>query len=416
MALPTTAYLTEKISETNDIGKYIFNSSNNSGDGYGNTTDDISVINNNIKAYFFLDLLMIAEKDNIKGFVGLVKDPSINKSYHNPLRFSNMRLTKDNDTYIVLKDAGLNTYGIGGIDNVLSSSSTSKDDLYENFPPRITDTTIYYSFKSAYYLDSTIKVYIESESVPNDWIEVYSGTLSQKGQLADKVAIDVINKSGDHRFKAVNTNSEGDFISDIVSVFIKMISATFKYSDISASDAKNNGVNRLRYYNTRELLDAENNGSDATQIFKDETSTPEHTENGYYVLSDKWYQYGYDTLTDRYCILKKGNAETGGYPIGDSGNIVTTEEGIDYNGYDKDFQSEADLEVNSGNYQSGTLYKVITANYDTNPITETTIFYTSADKTTFASEGYYSIGDMVFGVTRQISVGGNGVMIYDNNI
>ena len=79
MAVPTKAYLTEKLSATNDIGKYIFNSSNNSGDGYGNTTDDISVINDNIKAYFFLDLLMIAEKDNIKGFIGLVKDPSIIK-------------------------------------------------------------------------------------------------------------------------------------------------------------------------------------------------------------------------------------------------------------------------------------------------------------------------------------------------
>ena len=101
---------------------------------------------------FYIDMMLVGTEDGIQYFIGAVLSNSINKNYHSSVR-KGMVL----GDYIILKDAGLNTYGIGGIDNVLSSSSTSKDDLYENFPPRITDTTIYYSFKSAYYLDSTIK-------------------------------------------------------------------------------------------------------------------------------------------------------------------------------------------------------------------------------------------------------------------
>ena len=191
---------------------------------------------------------------------------------------------------------------------------------------------------------------------------------------------------------------------------------TFKYSTTSASDAKENGSNVSRYYNTSQLSDAEDNGTDATQIFKDETANPEHTENGFYVLDSYWYKYGYDTLTNRYCILQKGLAEAGGYPIGDSGNIITTNEGINYNGYDKDEQSAANLGVSSNNYESGTIFKQISTDFETTPATETTKFYTDDTFTTYASQGYYAIGDSVFGVTREISVGANGDMIYDNNL
>ena len=314
MAVPTTAYLTEKLSATNDIGKYIFNSSNNSGDGYGNTTDDISVINDNIKAYFFLDLLMIAEKDNIKGFIGLVKDPSINKAYHNPLRFSNMRLTKDNDTYIVLKDAGLNTYGIGGIDNVLSSSSTSKDDLYENFPPRITDTTIYYSFKSAYYFNSVIKVYFEQEYLSEQWVEVFSSTLSQNGQISNKIAVNITGRAGIHRFKIGNINDEGTYYSTPIEVIIKRAYAVMKYDSTYASYAYNGSTTRGIYYDTNPIVSAQGGvGAEATTFSKNDVaimSPSDRADFGFYTLNNKWYEYKYYEPEDVYVVTRMGNCNS----------------------------------------------------------------------------------------------------------
>lgn len=59
---------------------------------------------------------------------------------------------------------------------------------------------------------------------------------------------------------------------------------------------------------------------------------------------------------------------------------------------------------------------MILINYYTSPITETIKFYTDDTFTTYASQGYYAIGEYVNGVTREISIGGNGDMIYDNNL
>ena len=76
----------------------------------------------------------------------------------------------------------------------------------------------------------------------------------------------------------------------------------------------------------------------------------------------------------------------------------------------------ANLEVNSNNYESGVIFKQIIANYETSPITETIKFYTDDTFTTYASQGYYAIGEFVLGVIREISIGDNGDMIYDNNL
>ena len=425
MAAPTTSYYTESIRLKNNTNtqevrraKYMANTSPDSSDGYFNANDSDEVKKSKIMAIFSLDKLLCSEKNGIKAFTGLIKINSSNAKYHNINRKSNIRVSNGSDIYAVMNDGGLNTLGKCGVYSVLSNSAPDKDSLYDNYPPRITDTIVFYSFNSSFYSDSTVcKVFIQDENISNDWIEIYSGTLSKKLSLIDKTdIIPYINKSGNHYFKTSITNEEGTLVSDIIAVFIKMSYATFKYSSTSASEAKESGSNVSRYYNTRELLDAENNGSNATQMFKDETSNPEHTENGFYVLNSYWYKYGYDTLTDRYSILQKGLAEAGGYPVGDSGNIITTNEGISYNGYDKDEQSVANLEVNSNNYESGVIFKQIIANYETNPITETIKFYTDDTFTTYASQGYYSIGEYVNGVTREISVSGNGDMIYDNNL
>ena len=250
----------------------------------------------------------------------------------------------------------------------------------------------------------------------NNYTTVQSfGTLAQRQVLAVKSAVvDAITKSGEHIFKALITNDEGTIETATVAVDIKMGLTTFKYNATYASYALESGVDKVRYHNTKEMFDAATYADQATQLFKDETSTPEHTEDGFYVLGDMWYQYGFDTVEGRYCIMKKEKAEAGSFPQGDPGNVVVDENLVYFNGFDAYDQSAADTEVNSGNYDQGSIYLYRELDFNTNPMTETYVAYTDASKQAFAQQGYYAFGEMVFGVERRIEIGGNGVVVYDS--
>ena len=428
MSAPETAYHTEKANfdtTTTEVDVYIAKFLENTtpptgddwGDGYFNSTDDDATKKSKILSIFKLDGLFRGKTTLKEGFIGYVRispTPSDNSTYHASGRFSGRKLTDQvtGYTYELLNDGGLNTEPFGDIQSILGSDSTNKDDLVENYPPRISNTVLYLFFRSAYYSTTTVRKVYMSQQEQTGYSEILSyGTLAQK--IYDSIKseqISAILTSGDYYFKVEVTNEEGTKSYDPVLVTIRMNKATFKYDANYASEAVN-GTEVIRYYTTRDLLDTENNQDQATQMFQDETTTPTHTENGFYVLDDMWYEYGYDTLYDDYYILTKGQTQAGGYPSGDPGNVVTTDEGIDCNGFDVFDQNTADAEVLSGNYDPRTIYKEIITDYET--MVTTITYYTTAEKVSYAQQGYYSVGEMVLGVTRQIAVGANGSEIYD---
>lgn len=241
------------------------------------------------------------------------------------------------------------------------------------------------------------------------WIDsVDFGTLAPKVlDLITTGEITTINKSGLHTFRVLIENEEGTKYTDPLEVTIRLAVASFKYSASTASEAFNSGTTVTRYYDTRVIIED-------TQIFSDESGT--QTANGYYVLGDKWYQYGYNTVTARYCVLTFGYAQAGGYPTGDPGNIVINPEEAYYQGYDQYSQNDADTHVLSNNYNAGYLYLKRTTDYEATPPTETYIAYSNAAYTTFAQEGYYSFGNYGTRITRRIQVGASGVIISDETV
>lgn len=365
-----------------------------------------------IKEKFYLDEVLEGNEGGTTYFIGACNPSGTNASFHNSSRFGDIFYELR-----LLLDAGLNTLGYCDIQVVLANTAPNKDADPNSHPPRINNTVVFAYFKSAYYNNSTCKIEMETENNPGAYSEIESFSLAQALDTSHKSSViseNYLTKSGNHKFRVKLTNSEGTFTTSSLKVDIKMAIFSFNYDDSFASDAAS-GSSVTRYSNTRTLLDAKNNGDQATQLFTDETSNPlVHTANGYYSLDGWWYQYGYDTLSDRYAILAKGQETAGGYPSGDPGNIIVDTSQIDYNGYDKDDQSTADTEVSSGNYDSGSIYKEVTTDYEQDPAVNIVIYYSDSDKTTYASEGYYSIGEMVLGVTRQIAVGPNGAEIYDN--
>lgn len=429
MAAPSSAYQTEKLnfdSTTTEIdaslAKFLQNTTATTGDewgdGYFNSGDSDATLKAKILSIFKLDELLRGYKTDKTGFVGMIRiSPSVttNYAYHSTSRLNGRRIVDatTGNIYDIFTDGGLHTKPFGDLQAILSIDSSNKDDLVINYPPRINNTVAYLYFRSSYYDDTTTRKLYMSQSENSGYSEVLSyGTLSAKSSASIKSdAISAIMTSGDYYFRVEVSNPEGTRTYDPFMANIRMAVATFKYDATYASSAVN-GTEVVRYYTTRDLLDTENNQDQATQMFKDETSTPEHTENGFYVIDNMWYKYGYDVLYSDYYILEKGQAQAGGFPSGDPANIVVTDEGIYCNGFDEYNQSTADTEVNSGNYDPRTLYKEIVTNYET--MVTTTTYYTTNEKVSYAQGGYYSVGEMVLGVTRQISVGASGVEIYDN--
>lgn len=376
------------------------------GDGYFNSGDSDALKLAKIKSIFRLDFLF----RNNEGFIGAVATNGTNINFHSNTRFSRYRLQKDGITYIILNDGGLNTLGYSDVATVLSNDAPNKDANPSNYPPRLNNTVVFALAKSAYYVaSSAIKVQMQDKDNPALIYDVHS--LTNVGEkVLSNIKTDIIsqiNKVGTHYFRTSITNAEGTWLSDWVGVDIKNAIFTFRYNSNYASLASI-GTQLTRYSNTRELLDAQNNGSEATQLFIDEVEPFTHTANGYYFLNSYWYQYGYDTLTQRFCILAKGEAQPGGYPSGDPGNIVQSGMLPNINGFSPFDWETAESQILSGNYITTTLY--IEYNYETNVV----IAYTNSAFTQLAQSGYYVQGTwQLQNLDRYIQVGDNGIVLYD---
>ena len=360
-----------------------------------------------VKQKFYLDEVLEGNEGGVTYFIGSCIPGSPNSKYHRADRlkevFYELRL---------YDDGGLNTYGHGEIIAILSSDAPNKDANVENYPPRINNTTLFTYFLSAYWLNSTsLKIEIKDNNSPGVYWEVQNfGSLSSNSSSSPRSNIvSQLTKSGLHKFRVTITNSEGTKVFDDVEVDIRMAIFNFTYNPLFASDAVT-GTPVTRYGNTRELLDAADNATDATQLFTDEENNI-HTANGYYVTGNMWYQYGYDTLTDRYCILTKGQTQPGGYPSGDPGNIVQDPVIPDVNGFSPFDWETAETQVLSGNYITTPLY--LEHNFETG----ITSVYTNSSYTQIAQAGYYVQGTWELqNLDRYIQVGDNGVLLYDESV
>jgi len=359
-----------------------------------------------VKEKFYLDEVLEGNEGGVTFFIGSCIPGSPNSLYHKTSRlkevFWELRL---------YDDGGLHTYGHGEVIAILSSDAPNKDANLENYPPRINNTTIFCYFLSAYYLQSTaIKIEMRDEYSPGIYVEVQNfGSLAAAANSSPRSnVVSQLTKSGTHWFRVTVTNSEGTRVFDEVEIDIRMSIFSFTYDSLFASDAVT-GSSVTRYGNTRELLDAQDNGTEATQLFTDETSNPlVHTANGYYVVGNMWYQYGYDTLADRYAILTKGQTQPGGYPSGDPGNIVQDAVIEDVNGFSAFDWETAETQVLSGNYVTTPLY--LEHNFETG----VTKVYTDSGFSQLAQAGYYVQGTwQLQNLDRYIQVGDSGVLVYD---
>ena len=365
-----------------------------------------------IGTHFYLDKIVRYKDGSIFYFGGACFVGSENSKFH-----TSARIGKLFDGIELYTDGGLNTLGFAAIQTVLASSADNKDSDVNMHPPRINNSVVFAYFKSAYYAASTLILEMEVEGLSDSWYTIFTDYLAEKLDTEYKSGVigGALSKSGIHKFRAKLTNSEGTWISGLISIDIKMAIFYLKYDASYASGSKT-GIDVTRYANTRYLLNAEDNGTDATQLFKDETASPEHTAYGFYYsnVEDKWYKYGYDTLTDRVCILAKGVLQPGGYPPGDPANIIINDYAINCNGFDKFDQSTANTQVLSNNYNPVDIYMEDKTDYELDPPLYTVTYFQDAEKTAYASEGYYAVGEWVFGVTREIQVGPEGAQIYDN--
>lgn len=365
-----------------------------------------------IGSHFYLDYILKFKDNGVFYFTGACIVGSAKSKYH-----ASARKGKLFDGLEVYTDGGLNTLGFAAIQTVLASTAQNKDSDPNMHPPRINDSVIFAYFKSAYYLDSTLKLEMEIEGLPGSWYLIFSDSLAEKLDTEYKSGVigEALSRSGNHKFRATLTNGEGSWVSESVVIDIKMAIFALNYDASFASSAKD-GASVTRYSDTRNLLDAENNGSDASQLFKNEAEPLEHTDYGFYYSSieNKWYKYGYDVLLDRICILAKGNLQPGGYPPGDPANIIVDSSLISCNGFDKFDQLTANTQVLSANYNRVDIFKENKTDYEQDPPLNTITYFSDSEKTSYAQEGFYAVGEYVMGVTREIAVGPEGIEIYDN--
>lgn len=197
MSAPSTAYLTEVLPISN-----------------GTITDalylaiDLSAYAGNMKALFYVDFFLSADKGSKKGLIGVVEDNSslFNYKQHNPSRFSKLRLKNPagTKTYIVMNDGGLNTLGTVSIGTLSSLFGLG--------------VIIPITYRNAFYVDSDdIRIMYRKNGSPT-WIEyssragtpqgeelTYNGSLtSETGDLHPNDLVYV---------KVKNINAEGTFIS-----------------------------------------------------------------------------------------------------------------------------------------------------------------------------------------------------------
>lgn len=368
---------------------------------------EYAISNADLKSLFKIDKLFQLSNGTKSGFVGAVISSGSNYQYHASSRLSGFKM----GGYNLLKDAGLNRKGDASIIKVLNTQTGDYNSSIDNYPPRIDDTRIFYWLYSPIY-NATTGALVYASKDNSTWTQIGSyGSLSADASTVQYIDNpSYINVSGNMYFKATITNEEGVFTSDIYTAAIRMAVSVMKYDANEASYAYLYGTNRNVYRNTRDFLDYANNEV-PTRLYKDENTPPTNQDSGYFVLGDYWYEYGYNGELGYMAILQKGLCEAGSWPSGDPNNITHDYEQVDYSGFDKFDLSSAEYEVNSGNYEYGSLYLDHVVDYENN--TDIVYAYSDSGRTVFAGEGYYVCGEMVLGITRELQVDNLGVVIWD---
>ena len=121
------------------------------------------------------------------------------------------------------------------------------------------------------------------------------------------------------------------------------------------------------------------------------------------------------TLEDAYKTeLEKGLLKKLPFIEVDPANIIINDYAINCNGFDKFDQSTANTQVLSNNYNPVDIYMEDKTDYEQEPPLHTVTYFQDVEKTIYASEGYYAVGEWVLGVTREIQIGPDGAHIYNN--
>lgn len=360
-----------------------------------------------VKDLFKIDKLRPLTKGANSVFVGSINPNQDNMRYHNASRLGGVKI----GNYEFLKDAGLNRKGDASVITVLNTQTSDYNSLIENYPPRINDIRLFYWLYSPIY-NATTGALIYASKDGSMWTQIGSyGSLSADASTVQYIDNpSYVDVSGNMYFKATITNDEGVFTSDIYTALIKMALSVMKYDSSQASYAYLSGTNRNVYRDTLEFLDYANNPT-PTRLYKDENTPPTNQDSGYFVFGDYWYQYGYSGVLGYMAILDKGLCEAGSWPSGDPNNITHDYEQVDYSGFDRDYLENAELEVNSGNYEYGSLYLDHVVDYENS--TDTVYAYSDSGHTTLAGQGYYVCGEMVLGITRELQVDNLGVIVWD---
>lgn len=270
MAAPITAYSNNKLPIS------------------GSTTTTLPLALNlssypNLKGTFFLDKIFRVEDD----FIGMVRSGSTMYGYHNPNRFSKVRLKDESngDVYLLCNDGGLNT--IPFVRDVAEASNIIFDIKAEaRFNSSYYSSTTSYGFRgrqrninnSGWEGWNNLVSHYDYGVIPaNDYIVIESG-----GFATDR-------KGVEFEIQPFATNEEGTYYGDSVYIFPKAKLVTF-YGDST-----------VYYIDTSEVMLG-------TKLYSDEDF------GGYYagatgtmylgIAPQKYWVYGYDVWSDTYCVIE----------------------------------------------------------------------------------------------------------------
>jgi len=199
----------------------------------------LSAYGSNIKTLFYLDVLLIADKSG-QTFLGAVEENGVFYPFHNPARFSKIRLSKNGIKYIVLNDAGLNTKGF---------SVPNNGEAVFGIGPRVT-----MGYRSAYWVDTDGIVLEFKKNSESTWLSIaVKGFIAQNTESQELVAFnnattpyqpgDILNVRTQH------TNAEGTYTSSVLTFQVPTPSANFSTDAAYASYAFANWNAQTNVYN-----------------------------------------------------------------------------------------------------------------------------------------------------------------------
>lgn len=310
MAVPTDAYQTYSLRDTvSDTQRQVFK--------FAKLTSPYSTVAD-AKTLFKLDGVI---NEGTSSFIGYVEKNSTNYAYHSPVRMDSYLF---GDSHILLTDGGLNTYGDATVLSVLSDTSTNYTDNPIAYKPRINDTAVWGSYKSAYYLSSIPSIQVLSPD-SGDWNDMGQGTAMAENEtsIQKRALLDytVVNRAGSYSFRTKIQNDEGIFYSPQVLADIYRTILTMKYDATYASYAYNGSTTKTIYSNTPEIM-ATGGGveGDATSFAKNDVinmASGDIADYGYYTLGENWYRFEYSVIFEAPLVVEKGFCTKWGWPSTD---------------------------------------------------------------------------------------------------